>query len=158
MRYGFFLFVYLVLTYSLLALQAEGAERTLREGPHVFTNEDITKYSRPEDTHVRDTEPVLRKDRKQRNREKHEMEYWCKKASACKKKIKKAKTDVKKIEMEIYDAKTKSLHPEKKIASLNKRLEKAGDKVKDAETDLGELQREANRKGIMPGWLRCQFE
>jgi chromosome segregation ATPase len=140
-----------------------GEDKSVQGQPQLFTNRDIEKYKGPSEAKTTDTKTVLREDReKVRNdknqsiREDQEKEYWCKKASAYKKKIKKADDDVKETEKKISEESSKSLHAGKKTALLQKRLEKARKKVEDAEADLGELEDEAHIKGVPPGWLRCQ--
>jgi len=141
-----------------------GAERSVEEQPQIFTNQDIEKYKeRSEAKATTDTKTVsrddmerARNDEKQSIREDREKEYWCKKASAYKKKIKKADDDVKETEREIAQESSKGTNRGKKTAQLQKKLEKAHKIVEYAEADLGELEDEAHRKGVPPGWLRCQ--
>lgn len=149
---------------SICCTVVKGAESSLEEQPQIFTNQDIEKYIGPSDSKATDTKTVSREDREEvRNkknqsiREEREKEYWCKKALAYKKKIKKADDDVKETENKISEESRKNLHADKKTALLQKRLEKARKKVEYAEADLGELEDEAHRKGVPPGWLRCQF-
>jgi len=158
-----FLFIYVVFVFSMFAAPVNGAESSAQGQPQVFTNQDIEKYKGSSDDQTTDAKTVLREDReKVRNdknqniREDQEKEYWCKKASAYKKKIKKADDDVKEAEWEISEESSKGLHAGKKTVLLQKRLEKARKKVEYAEADLGELEDEAHRKGVPPGWLRCQ--
>ena len=160
-----FLFVYVVFVYSMFAAPVNGDESSAQEQPQVFTNQDIEKYSSPSDAKTTETKEVFQedrqesvKDKKRRIAEEHEMEYWCKKASVYKKKIKEADEDVKEAEKEIFEEGSKSSRSSKNTALRQKKLEKARKKVKDAEAVLGELEDEAHRKGVKPGWLRCQFE
>jgi uncharacterized protein YecA (UPF0149 family) len=150
---------------SICCTAVHGADKSAQEEPQLFTNQDIEKYKGPSEAKTTDTKTVLREDREkalddknQSIREEREKEYWCKKASAYKKKIKKADDDVKETENKISEESRKNLHADKKTALLQKRLEKARKKVEYAEADLGELEDEAHRNGIPPGWLRCQFE
>ena len=148
---------------SICCTAVNGDDKPAQGQPQLFTNQDIEKYKDPSDSKTTDTKTVLKEDREEfRNdknqsiREDQEKEYWCKKASAYKKKIKKADDDVKETEKKISEENNKSLHAGKKTALLQKRLEKARKKVEYAEADLGELEDEAHRKGVPPGWLRCQ--
>jgi len=157
------LLVYVVFVFSMFADPVNGAESSAQEQPQVFDNQDIEKYSSPSDAKTKDAKTVLREDREESLKDKkksiaeeHEMEYWCKRASAYKKKIKKADEDVKETEEKISEESGKGLHAGKKTSLLQKRLEKARKKVQDAGEDLGELEDEAHRKGVPPGWLRCQ--
>ena len=160
-RLCFLLSVFLV--NSMCCTAVNGEDKPVQGQPQLFTNQDIEKYKGPSEAKTTDTKTVSREDREEvRNdknqsiREDQEKEYWCKKASAYKKKIKKADDDVKETEKKISEENNKSLHAGKKTALLQKRLEKARKKVEYAEADLGELEDEAHRKGVPPGWLRCQ--
>ena len=148
---------------SMCCTAVNGAESSVAEQPQLFTNQDIEKYKGPSEAKTTDTKissrddmEKVRNDKNQSIREDQEKEYWCKKASAYKKKIKIADDDVKETEREISQENNKSLHAGKKTAQLQKKLEKARKKVEYAEADLGELEDEAHRKGVPPGWLRCQ--
>ena len=148
---------------SICCTAVNGEDKSAQGQPQLFTNQDIEKYKGPSDSKTTANKTVLREDmeevrndKNQSIREDQEKEYWCKKASAYKKKIKKADDDVKETEKEISQENNKSLHANKKTAQLEKRLEKASKKVEYAEADLGELEDEAHRKGVPPGWLRCQ--
>lgn len=148
---------------SICCTAVNGDDKSAQGQPQLFTNQDIEKYKGPSEAKITGTKTVLMEDREEvRNdknksiREDQEKEYWCKKASAHKKKIKKADDDVKETEKKISEESSKGLHAGKKTALLQKRLEKARKKVEDAGADLGELEDEAHRKGVPPGWLRCQ--
>ena len=52
----------------------------------------------------------------------------------------------------------KSLSTSKKVNTLQSRLKKAKDHKSSTERDLKDIENEAHRKGIPPGWLRCQFD
>lgn len=134
------------------------------DGPKVFTNEDIERYKMLSDaqstganTVFQDDREEGQKDKKRAALEEHEMEYWCKKASACSRKIEEQKETVKEIEDKIFQARTSSGLNRKKDASLQKSLARAKRGLRKAEGDLSDLQEEAHRKGVKPGWLRCQL-
>jgi chromosome segregation ATPase len=157
-----FLFIAFVFSLFLDPLKCAGA---FEDKPRVFTNQDIKKYKSSSDSITTDTKTVFQEDgegsresKNQRIMEEHEMEYWCKRASAYKKKIKEADGDVKEIEQEISEESSKSPRSSKKKTKLRQnKLEKAKKRLTDAEADLGELEDEAHRKGVKPGWLRCQL-
>lgn len=156
-------FLFVIIVFSLFPAPVKCAD-PVGDKPRVFTNEDIEKYKSPSDSITTDTKTVLQEDREesrksknQRIKEEREMEFWCKKASAYKKKIKEADEDVKEIEKELSEEGSKSSASSKKIALRQKKLDKATKRLKGAEADLGELEDEAHRKGIKPGWLRCQL-
>jgi DNA repair exonuclease SbcCD ATPase subunit len=152
-----------ILAYSLFCSPVSGADTSVQDQPQSFTNQDLGKYNNTSGSGTKDTKTVFQEDReealnnrKKRAMEEHEQGYWCKKASAFRKKIEKAGVDVKEIEKELSEENGKSLHSGKKNTKLQKRLEKAKKLVKDAEADLDDLEHEAHRKGVPPGWLRCQ--
>jgi hypothetical protein len=152
-----------ILAYSLFCSPVSGADTSVQDQPQSFTNQDLGKYNNTSGSGTRGTKPGYQedrgeylKDKKKRIMEEHEQEYWCKKASAFRKKIEKAGEDVKETEKEISDANSKNLLSVKKNTQLQKRLKKAKKLVKDAEADLDDLEHEAHRKGVPPGWLRCQ--
>jgi len=149
---------------SLLCASVHGGDGSVRDQPQLYTNQDIERYKTPSEvaktaakSAPREDREEDREDKKQRIREDHEKEYWCKKASACKEKIEKADEAVKEIEKELSEEKSKSLRTSKKNKPLQKRLDKARKQVTAAEKDLDDLEHEAHRKGIPPGWLRCQI-
>jgi DNA repair exonuclease SbcCD ATPase subunit len=158
-----FLSLAVVFFCSLLCTAANGADTSAQDQPQLYTNQDIEKYKNPSVSGPMDTKTVFQEDRgealKDKNKrilEEHEKDFWCKKASAYKKKIEKADEDLKAIEKKLSAENDKSLHAGKKSTELQKRLEKAKKRVQDAEADLDDLEHEAHRKGVPPGWLRCQ--
>ena len=160
-----FLFPAVFFVCSLLCTAVNGADTSVQDQPQLYTNQDIEKYKIPSVPGTTDRKAVFQEDRgealndrKNRSMEDHDKEYWCKKASAHKKKIEKADEDMKEIEKELFAENSKSLHAGKKSTALQKRFEKAKKRVKDAEADLDDLEHEAHRKGVPPGWLRCQFD
>ncbi|RPI37965.1 MAG: hypothetical protein EHM54_01780 [Nitrospiraceae bacterium] len=163
MRNRHFPFPAVILACFLFCMPVSGADTSVQDQPQLFTNQDLGKYNNPSASGTKDTKTVYQedregylKDKKKNIMEEREQEYWCKKASAFRKKIEKADEDMKKIEKELSEENGKSLHAGKKSTELQKRLEKAKKRVKDAEADLDDLEHEAHRKGVPPGWLRCQ--
>jgi chromosome segregation ATPase len=148
---------------SMCCSAVNGAEGSVEEHPQIFTNQDIEKYKGPSEAKTSDARAVSKEDAEKAQNDKNqsiwedqEKEYWCKKASAYKKKIKKADDDVKETEGEIVQGSSKGSHGGKKTSQLQKKLEKSRKKVEYAEAGLGELEDEAHRKGVPPGWPRCQ--
>ena len=153
----------IVVLSAMVFAPASEAEGLLQEEPPLFTNKDVQKYKSSHDAAPDRPKKVFpddrgesSKDRKKRLMEDHEMEYWCKKASACRRKIEKADEEVKGIERQRDEESSKGFRVAKKNTALQKRLEKARKRLKDAEKDLDDLENEAHRKGARPGWLRCQ--
>lgn len=151
-------FFFIGCVFSLFSAAVHGEEQ-----PQVFTNQDIQKYQIPSDAKAKPAKGGVREDAAERRRqatqqvrEEQEMEYWCEKASAYKKKIEKADAAVTEIEQDIAEKDSAHIRSSKKSSSLEKSLEKARKRLKDAEDDLADLEQEAHRKGAKPGWLRCQ--
>ncbi len=98
-------------------------------------------------------------------KEKEDKEYWCKKANAHRKKIEKAQSEIAETEEKLAKLKDaasretgKKRRPlESDIKKTEKRLKEIERQRKENERKLGSLEEEAHRKGIPPGWLRCQF-
>jgi uncharacterized protein (DUF3084 family) len=94
-------------------------------------------------------------------KEKEDKEYWCKKAAQHRKKIEKAQEEIKEAEKKLSETENIGLQDAKKKKNhkqAQKNLDRAKKQLKDSEKELRELEDEAHRKGIPPGWLRCQFE
>ena len=147
-----------VLTVTLLlAANAWGGENTGHEEIPYFTNKDIQQYKSPAESYPPVTErdrKAEKDDRSRKIKEDHEKDYWCKKAAPYRKKIDSTRDEIHATEIELSES---SLTLKKKKA-LSRKLESSRRKLKSSERDLGGLEEEAYRKGISPGWLRCQFE
>lgn len=133
-----------------------GEDSPVQKEVPVFTNQDIEKYKKSSDSKP----PVAKVDKTEEKRERlqvikedHEKEYWCKKATLYKRKTEKARDEVSEIEKEL----SADIGHKKKTA-LEKKLKNSRKKLKYAEKDLAEIEDEAHRGKIPPGWLRCQFE
>ena len=107
---------------------------------------------------LQETPPSAKKEGNKKAGGKQEQEYWCKKATNARNKIENAGRDVIEREEDISREKTKSVRTSRKINTLQARLKKAKDHRSSAERDLKDIESEAHRKGIPPGWLRCQFD
>ena len=123
-----------------------------------FTNQDIEHYKEPSESRSSIPRPAgseTKKESAARLQKQKEGESWCKKARSCQKRIQKDQEDVQDIESALEDLKDAK---GRKKASLEKKLVKAKKQLGNSEKDLAELEDEAHRKGIPPGWLRCQFD
>lgn len=169
------LFRYMIVTTIIFAVglfpSAVFAEDTTvkKEEIPVFTNQDIEKYKKPSDSKPPVTKidkTVEKRERLQRIKEEQEGEYWCKKATDYKRRIERAQDEVEEVEKEL--SKLQNIEPltstkkkratEKRIKELQKKLGRERKQLRYAERDLSDLEDEAHRKEIPPGWLRCQFE
>ncbi len=142
--------------------------------PQVFSNKDLENYMLPTYDKTPGTatnngftsEEDDMKRRARKIQEQDEQEYWCKKASAYTKQIDNSKNNVKDSENALSELtnsllsaggrKRKSI--EKEIKKTEQTLKMDKKRLREKEEDLAELEGEAHRKGIPPGWLRCQFE
>ncbi len=132
------------------------AESTQKDIP-TFTNKDIEQYKTPSDnkSYIKiDTSPSEKKEKAQKAKVNAEKEYWCKKATQYKDIVNRKNETVAELEKEL----TAEKNTDKKKKAIEKKIVLAKKQLKYAERDLGNLESEAHRKGVPPGWLRCQFE
>jgi len=158
------LLLFFPLVFSWFCAAAHADDRSAQGQPQVFTNQDIERYTSQSDAKTAPTERVFQEDRAERRRnerhrirEEQEMEYWCDRATASNRRIEAEKEAIKEREEEIFEAKIKGRYSHKKNAKLEKSIEGAKKRLRKAEGDLTALENEAHRKGIKPGWLRCQI-
>ncbi len=129
--------------------------------PLSFSNDDIEKYRNPSDNRPQERRRAPASTIKNDNkitREKQAQDYWCKRATAAKRKIDYAGRDVREREEDISHEESKNVRTSRKMNTLKSRLKKAKDHLSSAERDLNDIEHEAHRKSIPPGWLRCQFD
>ncbi|MBI5025157.1 MAG: OmpH family outer membrane protein [Nitrospirae bacterium] len=139
---------------------SSGEDRTAQKDVPYFTEEDLERYKESSG----DNPQTERLDRKAEGKEKtgkakkeENREYWCKTANTYRNKIDKARDEIAEIEKELRGEGGTPLGPRKR-RTLENELRRAQKQRRNAERDLSELEEEAHRKGIPPGWLRCQFE
>jgi len=137
--------------------------------PQVFSNKDLenymlSTYDKTPGTATNSGFTSEEDDMKRRAREiqeQDEQEYWCKKASTYTKQIDNSKNNVKDSENALSDLTNSLLSAgsiEKEIKKTEQTLKMDKKRLREKEEDLAGLEGEAHRKGIPPGWLRCQFE
>lgn len=149
----------LLLNVVFFSLQLISAAWSAQETAPAFTNEDIEKYRNPSDNSRRETARDSSYEKKREyslSRDRQEQESWCNKATAINRKIEKAERSVKEIEDDIEQAKNSQAASRNNL--LRKKLKKAKERLSDEQRDLNDLENRAHRKGVPPGWLRCQFE
>jgi predicted nucleic acid-binding Zn-ribbon protein len=129
--------------------------------PPSYSNDDIENYRNPSDNRPQEKGKAAissKHDAGRKTRGKQDQEYWCKRATTIKEKIELAGRDVKEREEDISREQSKNVHTSRKMNTLQDRLKKAKDRLSSAERDLNDIEHEAHRKSIPPGWLRCQFD
>jgi|MudIll2142460700_1097286.scaffolds.fasta_scaffold03828_5 DNA polymerase III alpha subunit (gram-positive type) len=135
---------------------------TAQEQPPVYSNRDIEEYKLPSDSHP--VEIKKRETREGRNmdaraaKDNLERERWCKRATAQKKKIEKTQYDVQTTEKALKREEERDFHGTKKSKQLRNKLEQEKRKFAAAEGEMNDIENEAHRKGVPPGWLRCQVD
>jgi hypothetical protein len=132
--------------------------------PLSFSNKDLESYENSADHKTRGSQSTelksseVRKTKAEDAREQKEKEYWCKKAAPQRKKIQRLNEEIGEKEKELAEENSRGSIRNKKTRTLNKGLAKIRKRLKEAEGNFGDLEGEAYRKGVPPGWLRCQFE
>lgn len=142
----------------LFSVSAMGEESAVRKEAPVFTNQDIEKYKKPSDYKGTVAKPAgaeAKRDAAAQLQKQKEGELWCRKANSLRKRIENYRDDVQELEKALDELKDRK---GKKRRGLETKLLKAKKHLTSSEGDLAALEDEAHRKGIPPGWLRCQFE
>ncbi len=132
-----------------------GDNESLHEESPTFSNKDLEKYKNSSDDAAESGMDIDKRGEnigRAEKREQREKEYWCKKASLYRKKIDKAEGEMKETEKD--RAAAEGRHSRTAV----KKLERTKRQLRDAKIDLRDLEDEAHRKGIPPGWLRCQSD
>ncbi len=162
MLYRVLFVLIIVLVIGLFPVIAAGADTASQTEAPVFTNQDTEKYKTPADNNpsvikTKMDKATEKSEKAQKIKEEQEKEYWCKKTIQCKNKIEKIKEEIAEAEKELSGENSMHLSYKEKKA-IQKKIKSEKKKLKYAENDLAEFEDEAHRKGIPPGWLRCQFE
>jgi hypothetical protein len=134
---------------------------TAEEQVPYYSGKDTEKYRSSADAQPSGAQKSSRKSGKKDSRtttNTKEQERWCKEATSRKKKMGKAQQAVREAEEDIAREKEKSFHTAKEKNQLQEKLAKAKTRLKAEEQELNDLENEAHRKGVPPGWLRCQFD
>ena len=146
-----------------------------QETSRSFTNKDLEQYRsepNPQVPPAADISAVTinqkggKKEKPHVGLDKKEQDYWCRKATQINKKIAKDKektgeltvrlTEISEAESHVLGAQRTKLS--KQRAKTEKDLKTAGKHLKERQGELAAIEDEAHRKGVPPGWLRCQFE
>jgi flagellar biosynthesis GTPase FlhF len=142
---------------TLLQLPATG---TAQEHPPAYSNRDIEKYKQPSDSRPVETKKSNSKEERKMDartaKDNLERERWCKRTTAQKKKIEKTKYDVQTTEKALRREEERDFHGTKKSKQMRDRLDQQKRKLAAEEGELNDIENEARRKSVPPGWLRCQ--
>jgi hypothetical protein len=128
-----------------------------------FTDEDLEKYKSHDVEIQKDTEINLNQDTSPSQRpvnETAEAESWCDRMTKAKDRLRRAALAA--VDSGSTAAGIQGTYGRKYIggtAVVDSRIEynKAKDELRAAEDDVKNIEEEAQRKNIPPGWLRCQF-
>ncbi|MDI6727356.1 MAG: hypothetical protein QMD44_00350 [Thermodesulfovibrionales bacterium] len=162
-RHLLYFFILSIICIIGLYSPAVSGDSSQQKESQYFSNEDVEKYKSPSGNKTSKTraEAVETKKRTEKTKEQKEKEYWCKRATEYKKKIEKAQEDVEGTEKKIAELQGNTLpdaKSKKTIKQLHNKLRKLKKQLRNAEKELSDFEDGAHRKGIPPGWLRCQFD
>ena len=132
-----FCFLSVVFVCSMFCSSANCDDRSAQDKPQLYTNEDIVRYQTPSDTGIVSEQPaskeegeVSRKDKKQRNH-KDKMQQ------------------TEEHEMEYWC---------KKASDQKKKIDKAGEEVKELEKELSEERKKSPQSGKKTSKLQKSLE
>jgi hypothetical protein len=127
-------------------------------GPGRYSNEDLEKYETPGNTAGKPAPNVSDKE-KSRDGETQERENWCSQGTALNRTISEAKKEIDVILDKFPEKKGEDIDTmELSDGVLQERLNMNRRKLREAESALRDLEEQAYRKGVPPGWVRCNFE
>jgi hypothetical protein len=136
------------------------------EHPAAYSDRDLDKYRNPADgTPSTVPAPSKHTSQKKAGSDSKEKEYWCKAATKQAKVVEKAKDRVQSAESAVAKRQDGANHKppsdrkaQKRLADAQKKLAKEQKKCAQEEAALSALENRAHRKGIPPGWLKCNFD
>jgi hypothetical protein len=88
------------------------------------------------------------------------QKLWCRKGTHYRKKLDLAKERYEKAKKDFSDKKTLYMYSKVKYCTYNSaksHLRSTEERLSQADRDLRDIENEAHRNAIPPGWLRCQF-
>jgi hypothetical protein len=129
-----------------------------------FTNEDIEKYQGEEITSEEipaPPAPIIKNESQQSNDDKEQAkkDYWCNRATQARNRqarAAKALTDALVTEASISAQYGDRYSGAQAVTNATIERNRAADEARAAKDDLEQIEEEARKKGIYPGWLRCQ--
>ena len=133
--------------------------------PPLLTNDDLIKYKKDSDNAPYMHNPRQSYTPTEVSRNQAAYEPWCDVGTKYRNRVDRAKKEVdeaeeklriEKHEYEVYKMYKGKLGRPSSYISAENRLSYAKKNLATAELDLSELESQAHRKGVKPGWLRCQ--
>lgn len=146
-------------SFSIMPCSAEN-------NPPVITNDDLMKYKKPSDNSPVQKQSIPTQTYKNQLSERQNQtafDSWCNKGTKYSNEVTKAKNN-----LDEADKLHRAAKHEHEIFVLYKgkmgkpnywsegNLNNAKNRLRQAKENLSELENEAHRKNIRPGWLRCQ--
>jgi len=138
-----------------------GAAFAEHTGPGKYNNEDLQQYQAPGDTGGKTAPNVTDKtsDKKSNEGDTQERESWCLRGTALNRTISDARKEIEGILDKFPGKRWEDIDTmELTDAVQQDRLNMNRRKLREAEAALSDLEAEAYRKGVPPGWIRCDFE
>lgn len=130
-----------------------------------YTDRDLNPYRNPADGRSATVPaPSRHTAKKAADRDGKEKEAWCLAGTRHAKKIDLAKERVQSADalvakrQEEADRKPSDAKARKRLAEAQKKQVKEQKKLAQEEAALSALENRAHRKGIPPGWLKCNFD
>lgn len=155
---------YLTLCLFILPLMSPAVSYTA-EHSAAYTDKDLNKYRNPADDKPSITPiPDKHTAKKIPGDDKKNREYYCKEGIKRNKIVNKAKDRVQPAETVVAkrqdeaDHKPSDRKAAKRLADARKKLAKEQKKLAQEEAALSAFENQAHRKGIPPGWLKCNFD
>jgi hypothetical protein len=155
---------YLLIVLILASLAFNYQDCAAEDTPRVYTNDDLNRKS-PADVRDSDrrrpmTETKTNKSHKSASSyDAVNKEKWCKKATGLQNRVDSARKDLEAAKKKKQDAETVNSRKKraKYAADAGKKVAHAQKTLDYSEKKLSDLEQEAHRKGVPPGWLKCQF-
>jgi hypothetical protein len=160
-----FYFLLIVLSLSFCPFPAIAAD----DQPRVLTNDDLSGRPRAENQKPADNPGAKKESRQKKIRPSkqagdRDKERWCKDGSRYRNRVDEAKANFYEAEKKYSEARDRadSRFPKKKKQMLkaavsDAAVRKARLKLEKAEKQLLDLEQDAHRKNVPPGWLQCRF-
>lgn len=137
------------------------AGHAFADAENVITEKDLKGYKKTADFVVpkQKTDSVRDAGQKISGRSDvgRDQEYYCKKGNAYRRKIDEAKFDVAQAKKKLDELKASTNIKASRVMRAEENIARKEKDLFRVERDLSDLENEAHRKDIPPGWLRCQF-